>query len=95
MINLTGLLKDTGAYRTVKGDKESGRLSHAYLFISADGDNLTEYLKIFAQLLACSDGFPCGECRACKLIKQNGYVDAVFYPKGEAVNTDDINSSDN
>ena len=45
MIDFYSLIKDTGAYKTVKGEKESGRLSHAYLLLTADKENLTEYLK--------------------------------------------------
>ena len=48
MIDLYSLVKDTSAYLTIKGEKESGRLSHAYLILTADGQNLREYLKIFA-----------------------------------------------
>ena len=93
MIDLLSLLKNTGAYRTVKSEKLSGRLSHAYLILTADSDNLTEYLKIFATLMACDDGDPCGNCRACSLISTGNYPDVITYPKKDgAVLAEDITS---
>ncbi|MBQ9756471.1 MAG: hypothetical protein IJV99_02600 [Clostridia bacterium] len=92
MIDLTALLKDTNAYGVVKGDLQSNRLSHAYLFLTPDGDNLTEYLKIFAKLIICKDG-GCGKCRACRLIDENSFPDLAIFPKdGESVLVDDVNS---
>lgn len=92
MIDLTALLKDTNAYGAIKGDLQSGRLSHAYLFLTPDGDNITEYLKIFAKLIVCKDG-GCGRCRACRLIDENAFPDVVVYPKnGETVVVEDVNS---
>ena len=81
MTNLRSLIQSTGAYRTVKGDKENGRLSHAYLILTPDGDNLGEYLKLFASLMACEGKDACGECRSCRLISDNAYSDVIFYPK--------------
>ena len=75
MIDLFSLVKDTGAFRTVKGEKQSGRLSHAYLILTADKENLTEYLKIFAELIACKDGNPCGECRSCRMINDGTHAE--------------------
>ena len=92
MIDLFGLIKDTGAYKTVRGDKKSGRLSHAYLLLTPDGENLTEYLKIFARLLACDEDDPCFECRACKLIGENSFTDVILYPKdGATVSAEQVN----
>lgn len=80
MTDLFSLVKDTGAYKIVKGDSESGRLSHAYLLLTSDGDNLSGYLKVFAKLIACENGGCCGVCRACKLIDSERYADVVNYP---------------
>lgn len=91
MIDFTGLLKKTNAYKIIKRDKEKSALSHAYLIICSDGDNLLTYLKDFAKLLCCENGFPCGSCRACKLIDSEAYSDLLIYPKkGESVVVDDI-----
>ena len=46
MIDLFSLLKDTSAYKAIKNDKESGKLSHAYLVVCADGDFLSDYLGL-------------------------------------------------
>jgi len=92
MIDFAALLSDTNAYRTVKGDKDNQRLSHAYLILTADGENLGEYLKIFARLMVCKDGAPCGKCRRCRLIGENAFSDVYFYPKnGVNVLSDDVN----
>lgn len=95
MIDLLALLKDTSAYRIVKGDKMAGRLSHAYLLLTADEDNLQEYLKIFAKLLSCNALEPCETCRACKLIEQKLYPDVLTYPKNDkkekTVSSEEIN----
>ncbi len=92
MIDLLALLKNTRAYRIVKGDKVANRLSHAYLLLTADQDNLQEYLKIFAKVLCCDEEEPCGECRTCKLIEQKAHADVITYPKNEkAVLSEGIN----
>ena len=92
MIDLLALFKNTSAYRMVVGDKKANRLSHAYLLLTADEDNLQEYLKIFAELLACNQEEPCGECRACRLIGQKIHPDVITYPKKDkTVSSEEIN----
>ena len=89
-MNFAELIKDTGAYKTVSGDKRAGRLSHAYLVFSQDGF-LKEYLKVLAKIIVCDKAEPCGQCRACRLIDAENYPDAVFYPKKEgAVLSEDV-----
>ncbi len=92
MADLLSLVKDTGAYKIIKGDISSSRLSHAYLLITPDGENLLEYLKIFASLIACENG-GCGVCRTCRLINENRHADVIVYPKDSeknAVLTEDV-----
>ena len=97
MLDFYSLIKDTNAFKTVKGDRDGGRLSHAYLLICADGKYLTEYLKVFARLIACGKDLPCGECRTCKLILDENYPDLYIYPKksekdkAETISSEDIN----
>ncbi len=92
MTDFYSLVKDTGAYNTIKSDKEKGTLSHAYLIVIPDGENLKEYLKVFAKLLLCAEENPCGKCRACNLVDKESHVDVLFYPKKEgAVLTPDVN----
>ena len=92
MIDLYSLVKDTSAYKTIKNEKINDRLSHAYLILTADEKNLKDYLKIFASLLVCKNDDPCGRCRACELIKKEALSDVVFYPKGEVINSEEVNS---
>jgi DNA polymerase-3 subunit delta' len=92
MIDLLALFKNTSAYRVVTGDKKANRLSHAYLLLTADEDNLQGYLKIFAELLACNQEEPCGECRTCRLIDQKVHPDVITYPKKDkTVSSEEIN----
>lgn len=91
MTDLFSLLKNTGAYRAVKSDKNGNKLSHAYLILTADGDNLKEYLKIFATLMLCEESDPCGYCRACSLVQNDAHPDVLVFPKKEgAVLAEDV-----
>lgn len=92
MIDYFSLIKGTSAYKAIKNDKQSGRLSHAYLLLCADSESLAEYTKIFAEFFVCNESEPCGQCRACKLIEKKSYPDATFYPiNSGSVTVDDIN----
>ena len=92
MTDLLSLIKETGAYAAVKNDKINGTLSHAYLILCSDGECLSEYLKIFVKLIACRESDPCGSCRACRLIDDKQYPDAIFYPaSGNVVSVADAN----
>lgn len=91
MIDYLSLIKNTGAYKTVKSDKQKGRLSHAYLFITPDKESLSFFLKIFARLIMCKEEDPCGRCRTCRLIDSGEFADVFFYPKTtENIMSDDI-----
>ena len=93
MIDLLSLIKDTSAYRTILGDKEKDTLSHAYLLLTADGDYLDEYLKIFTKLMLCSSPSFCNDCRVCRLIDDWTFSDVYYFPKnGDAVTAEDINA---
>lgn len=93
MTDILSLIKETGAYKTLYGDKKCGTLSHAYLFISPDGDYLKEYLKAFAKLICCDSETPCLNCRACRLIDSENFPDLLIYPKNDgAVLSEDVNS---
>ncbi len=92
MTDFYSLVKDTGAYNAVKSDKEKGKLSHAYLIVIPDEENLREYLKVFAKLLLCENYEPCGKCRACTLIDGEIHSDVLFFPEKEgAVLSSDVN----
>lgn len=74
------LLKNTSAYKCLLGDKQSGKLSHAYLISCSDKKYLRNYLKYFAKLIVCQDGNPCENCRICRLIDKEIHQDVTFYP---------------
>ena len=85
MVNLLRLIENTGAYKTVKSDKAANRLSHAYLILSADKDNLGEYLKLFAKLILG------GDARADRLISEGIHPDVLTFPiNGDAVLKEDV-----
>ena len=93
MIDVLELLKDTGAYRMIKSDKENNTLSHAYLILTADQKFLSEYVNVLVRLIACGESQPCLKCRTCRLIQNNNHPDVYFYPtEGETVLTEDVNA---
>jgi len=93
MIDFLSLVKDTGAYKIIKGDKENGRLSHAYLIVADDPVYLKDYLKVFAKVIACGVASPCDNCRTCSLIGEESLSDVMFFPKGDKpLSTDDVNT---
>lgn len=91
MVDFLSLLKDTTAFKVFLRDKRADKLSHAYLIVHPDADNLTEYLKAFVKVALCACGEPCGECRACRLIDNGAHPDVKFYPtEKDAVLTEDV-----
>lgn len=90
MIDFTALVTKTEAYKIISAEKNAGKLSHAYLIICPDKANLKSYLKEIAKLIACEDGAPRNECRACRLIDSESFSDAYFYPKENKISTEDI-----
>ncbi len=91
MINLFPLFKSTACYKTVKSDRDNGKLSHAYILITPDKTFMAEYLKLLAQVISCSQDEPCGTCRACKLIKEGNHPDVYVFPKeNETLKTEDV-----
>ena len=92
MTDFYSLVKDTEAYKTVKRDKDKNTLSHAYLIIVPDEENLKQYLKVFASLILCREDNPCKKCRDCTLIQEEIHSDVLFFPeKDGAVLTSDVN----
>ncbi len=92
MIDLSSLIKNTNAYKSVLSDKKAGKLSHAYLVVGKDGENLEEILKVFAKLLVCESVEPCDVCRACKGTDAKSFADVYFYPNGKPnVSAEDVN----
>lgn len=70
------------------------QVSHAYLFV---GDNQEQVLQLgewFAQALFCEDlkdGYPCGICNHCKRIKNNEFPDVMYITTDKkSIGVDDI-----
>lgn len=70
------------------------QVSHAYLFV---GDNQEQVLQLgewFAQALFCEnlkDGYPCGVCNHCKRIKNNEFPDVMYVTTDKKnIGVDDI-----
>lgn len=90
MIDFFSLYKTTKEYKAIYNEKQSEKLSHAYLFISPDEKFLGEFLKTIAKVICCEKTEPCNECRTCKLIEKNEYADVYYYPKEDSIKTEDV-----
>ena len=87
MTDIIPLLKKRNAYKTFATDVDKG-LSHAYLFISDDASVRAEFLNLMAKRIFCKTA--CGECRMCRLIDEENYLDVSFF-SGENMKVKDVN----
>lgn len=65
---------------TLKNQVNTGRLSHAYLFIGTRGTGKTSCAKILARVVNCErpiNGNPCNECSSCVGIESGAIPDVV------------------
>lgn len=76
-------------YQIIKKDKQTGKLSHAYM-INARDINLDVYLKSYAKIILCDNGEDCNECRSCRLIDKGILPDCKQLIKSSIL-VDDVN----
>ena len=90
MSGLDSLIVNSSGYKRILADKQSNRLSHAYLLISKEKEFLEEQLIIFAKLIMAEGQL--NNDRINSLIEKKEYPDVEFYPKNEkGISSDDIN----
>ena len=79
---------------TVKTAVKSGRFPHAFIIEGEPGSGRHTFAKILAAAAVCSDeGAPCGKCRTCQLVENDGHCDVLTYtPDGATFKIDTVRS---
>ena len=75
---LNDVVRQEHIVTVLKNQIATDRIGHAYLFCGPRGTGKTSIAKIFAQAINCEspkDGSPCGECAACRAIKDPSNLD--------------------
>lgn len=62
---------------------ETGRLSHAYLFLGPDGSGKRLFARELSKALFCREGVACGECPPCRAIEHGNHPDVDAYRPAE------------
>ncbi len=75
---LSDVVRQEHIVTVLKNQIETGRVGHAYLFCGPRGTGKTSIAKIFAASINCQspvDGSACGNCEACKALKDPSNLD--------------------
>ncbi len=78
---------------TLKRQVETGRLSHAYLFIGTRGTGKTTCAKLLARAVNCEhpvNGNPCNQCPSCRGIEDGSILDVVEMDAASNNRVDDV-----
>lgn len=82
MVKWQRLITESTAYSIVKKDIDSGRLSHAYMIESGDGEVIDSFITLVAMTLYCKSRNACGECIECRKILENNNTN-IYRLKGQ------------
>ncbi len=66
--------------KTLQNQIKNDQIGHAYLFCGSRGTGKTTCAKVFARAINClkpNGGSPCGECDACRALKESNAIDII------------------
>lgn len=84
-------LLTSDAFRLIKKDYDSGRLSHSYMIVADDRDVIDSFMVMVELLIYCDKGM-CGSCTECRKILEhnNTNVYNVVANDGKAIKVEEI-----
>lgn len=88
MSALEEILRESLPCRTVREDKQRGRLNHCYLVLTEDSVVRSRLCRMIAKAALCPHG-GCGKCDVCEKIDDGAYV-ALTVEEGEKLTVEDV-----
>ena len=90
-INYKDIIINHSEFQLLKTEKKNNKLTHAYMFESADKCLVENFSLLFSALVMCNDeNAPCFECVDCKKIDLDAHSDVMIFPKGKSVVVEDV-----